>query len=694
MGICNCKDKAGNTSQETELSIDINSNNHRDNIETNNLAKTNIVKANIKPKYESVIESKTDQSKGSHTLNIDYDEINQDMTTELNPISFLIEKQIDMNICEYIEFSVLYSLLQPNCFCKNNYNGFNSNSSILINDIYYWMMKNYISNDSCEFEHYMNLILNDGLIKDLDLKIKKILKELSSTDLLKNNLNSQEGIEISSNRYEDLLFLNKPIKFNNGDIYFGSLNSSLKKEGFGFYLKPNQSIYKGFFINDQPKYFGIYIDSDTDSLYIGEFNEGEPKGKGEYYLFASSKEFSLLKKNSQKPAINNYSNNNDIIHHKSDNNLSNYALKSKLGKLFDDNMNIDLQYKNSLNLLKQHTENNIVDLNYQTREISNNYNNNFVEIGIDGMKDFDIQIPWFIRKVNEENIVKKNSSYNIVMNNPNFSFYQIEDSNNNNNNNSKDDNKISSIVFPNRYASTETANFHVSDSVRKSINNNNNNMSLSSNCNIMESPKNNLINNHCKKNYSNFKEHNNQLNFYINNNASHQSTNSSITNNNEILIYYYYKGEFKNSEQNGFGIEWYYNNCYYEGTFNKGEKNGEGVFFWDDGSFYKGNFVNGEIKGIGLVKLSDRRSYSGYFVKGKLEGEGYYQWQDGSFYKGEYKNFLKHGIGSYSYNSNQDNVYEGDWFGGQQHGEGSFKSKEKHFIGKWRHGKNIKQEIK
>ncbi|XP_026192161.1 radial spoke head 1 homolog [Cyclospora cayetanensis] len=99
--------------------------------------------------------------------------------------------------------------------------------------------------------------------------------------------------------------------------------------------------------------------------------------------------------------------------------------------------------------------------------------------------------------------------------------------------------------------------------------------------------------------------------------------------------------------------------------------------------------------------------FSGQYVSGIRQGAGEYRFADGSQFKGKYENNKKHGLGEALYKNGRDtgegeagtsgdaryighfvggqrqpygtliysngDVYEGEWFAGQKHGEGSYR---------------------
>jgi len=58
-----------------------------------------------------------------------------------------------------------------------------------------------------------------------------------------------------------------------------------------------------------------------------------------------------------------------------------------------------------------------------------------------------------------------------------------------------------------------------------------------------------------------------------------------------------YKGQWKNDQQHGKGIEKWFDNSTYEGEFKNGKKHGQGTYKWANGSIYIGEWRNNVISG-------------------------------------------------------------------------------------------------
>ena len=74
-----------------------------------------------------------------------------------------------------------------------------------------------------------------------------------------------------------------PFKFKDGTIYSGNWNFNGKKEGFGINLKPDRSIYKGYWENDQISKYGTFIEL-NGNYYQGELKNGVAEGEGTLYV--------------------------------------------------------------------------------------------------------------------------------------------------------------------------------------------------------------------------------------------------------------------------------------------------------------------------------------------------------------------------------------------------------------------------
>lgn len=79
-------------------------------------------------------------------------------------------------------------------------------------------------------------------------------------------------------------------------------------------------------------------------------------------------------------------------------------------------------------------------------------------------------------------------------------------------------------------------------------------------------------------------------------------------------------------------------------------------------------------------------SYEGEWKGGQFHGNGRFSWKDGSSYSGEYVEGVKHGQGRFVYPNRR--YYDGAWEGGKQHGEGRMCDESDNPIrqGSWQNG--------
>lgn len=93
-----------------------------------------------------------------------------------------------------------------------------------------------------------------------------------------------------------------PFELNNKVIYYGQFNKG-QREGLGYQIWPDESLYEGYWLDDKAHYYGRMIFNDGDYYegewaadlmngkgvfvsmsgftYIGEFRDNEPDGQGE-----------------------------------------------------------------------------------------------------------------------------------------------------------------------------------------------------------------------------------------------------------------------------------------------------------------------------------------------------------------------------------------------------------------------------
>ena len=79
-----------------------------------------------------------------------------------------------------------------------------------------------------------------------------------------------------------------PIKYKNGNIYFGNWNECYEMEGYGkFYLLSKDILIEGIWRQGKLVYGKIFYKS--GERYIGEISDSEPHGKGQYYSINGEK---------------------------------------------------------------------------------------------------------------------------------------------------------------------------------------------------------------------------------------------------------------------------------------------------------------------------------------------------------------------------------------------------------------------
>tara|TARA_R110002020_G_scaffold332627_1_gene548044 strand:+ start:38 stop:1837 length:1800 start_codon:yes stop_codon:yes gene_type:complete len=84
-----------------------------------------------------------------------------------------------------------------------------------------------------------------------------------------------------------------------------------------------------------------------------------------------------------------------------------------------------------------------------------------------------------------------------------------------------------------------------------------------------------------------------------------------------------YSGEWKNGQQNGYGISEYKGSLgytSYEGYWKNNERHGDGYQLYQDGSSYKGDFKNGKQHGKGKLITKSGIIYEGYFNSDRFTG--------------------------------------------------------------------------
>ena len=112
-----------------------------------------------------------------------------------------------------------------------------------------------------------------------------------------------------------------------------------------------------------------------------------------------------------------------------------------------------------------------------------------------------------------------------------------------------------------------------------------------------------------------------------------------------------YEGNFINNQKWGKGKYFLTNGEYYEGNFENDLYNGNGIYKWEkEGREYKGQFKDGNMEGWGINKFNDGSYYEGYYKAGQKHGKGSYIWTNGKKFTGNWLNNKLHGNGCYEIN--------------------------------------------
>lgn len=152
---------------------------------------------------------------------------------------------------------------------------------------------------------------------------------------------------------------------------------------------------------------------------------------------------------------------------------------------------------------------------------------------------------------------------------------------------------------------------------------------------------------------------------------------------------YKYMGEFKNWKFHGKGKLIYDDKTTYEGNFFEGYKNGQGKLVFKDGAYYEGNFEKNFFNGKGKFYFKDGRNYNGDWKKNTMDGKGVFNWGNECKYTGDYRNNKREGNGVYSFGCN---LYDGNWFNGMPHGEGTLLLDGLRIVGHFRYGKILEMK--
>lgn len=168
----------------------------------------------------------------------------------------------------------------------------------------------------------------------------------------------------------------------------------------------------------------------------------------------------------------------------------------------------------------------------------------------------------------------------------------------------------------------------------------------------------------------------------------------------------HYHGYAKDGKPDGLGKMDYANGTSYQGKWETGLWEGEGLYIsnndsvygiWKEGKasgdviyrtpelYFEGTFIDNIPIGIGNLAQADGSYYSGFWLDGKREGNGDMIFPNGDSYTGEWVNNEFDGFGIYEYAAAKA-VYQGEWSGGLQNGNGFYKCSQFSYNGQWDKG--------
>jgi hypothetical protein len=150
-----------------------------------------------------------------------------------------------------------------------------------------------------------------------------------------------------------------------------------------------------------------------------------------------------------------------------------------------------------------------------------------------------------------------------------------------------------------------------------------------------------------------------------------------------------YKGEWRNNQKHGYGIQIWANGNKYEGNWLNGSREGAGVFWHKDINsdqlvkVYSGNWKKGLKEGLGVYFYPTGDRYEGNWMHGVRQGQGTMFFSNGDVYIGQWSEDKQAGFGTLT--KANDDVYEGEWLKGKREGPGIFfyKQHEKIYDGEW-----------
>jgi len=322
MGACNCKFGGSNEEYEHELEVSdiIDDRIHEDHSEMNVVKHSAFDPNKYLPKDTAELLNPVKKEENKDVVVILTDTYSN---SALKEIAVRINNSIDKGNCSFIDLKELDESIKE-LAPTNRDNGINF---IEIHKMLEWI------------EEHFQQIRKNGSSKDAEYTTDyEMMKSVFlNKDFPKLNF-KQFHSQLSSESFnEDTYYLESPLKFVNNDCYYGGLGSNLCMEGVGTYFKPGKSLYRGFFQKGFPSQFGVYIDGLSENIYIGEFREGKPHGKGEFYSFTEISAATTVKNLLQK-SFKSLNTNNDNL------NKSNYVNSLRL---FNTNQISKVQNSNS-----------------------------------------------------------------------------------------------------------------------------------------------------------------------------------------------------------------------------------------------------------------------------------------------------------------------------------------------------------
>lgn len=110
-----------------------------------------------------------------------------------------------------------------------------------------------------------------------------------------------------------------------------------------------------------------------------------------------------------------------------------------------------------------------------------------------------------------------------------------------------------------------------------------------------------------------------------------------------------YEGTLIDGCKEGTGTYTWANGDVYTGNWNNNLQNGKGTLQYATGDSYTGNWADGQKNGTGTYKWSNGDFYTGSWSADQKNGDGVYTWANGTVYKGTWTNGLPLKGGTYTY---------------------------------------------